>query len=309
MLSNETMQSGKQFTKPPTNRLAAVIVILKQSPSELERCVRALNEQTLPIKTLYIHWNTPKPKHVTFSASFTIQHIGSGENVGWCRAINAGMAAAIQSKCTALLILNTDTTLPKKLMSTLVSELETYNAGAISPTILSPNKQIWYAGAQLFSPLGIIRIPHIGQPRSLYRSTRPTGSISGCCCLVSLLRCSDVRMNPDYFIYWDDPDLSRQIQHLGMPTLWTNLVAITHINGSKTITPFQAYGYMRNSFIFLRQFSPMPWRALGFVAQFLVVFPYHLLRCRSQKSKANLLRGLIDGALGKKGVFPPDLLP
>jgi GT2 family glycosyltransferase len=310
MSSNATMPSGKLSTNPRTSpRIAAVIVILRQSEEEILRCIHELAQQTLPLTHLFLHWNRTQPKSLTAKTPFRIHHIGKGKNVGWCNAINAGIESANKAKCTSILILNTDTKLPPKLLATLHEQLEKHQAGAISPTITSADKTIWYAGARLSATLGILRIPSIGKARPTARITQLTDSISGCCCLLSLTRCSSVRMNPDYFIYWDDPDLSMQIHKLGYSTLWTNLCSAEHISGTHSITPFQAYGYMRNVFIFLRRFIPLPNRAFGFAAQILIVFPYHLLRCRKQKSKENLVRGLLDGIKGYSGIFPKDLLP
>lgn len=137
----------------------------------------------------------------------------SPTNAGFGAGMNIGVGRAIELGATQFLLLNPDATLTPSDLSSLLDIIEAHPLTLVSPTILRPDGSTWFAGSDLYSADGRIR--------SLARRDRAGSAtimpwLSGCCLVVTDELWKLVGgYDEDFFLYWEDVDLSRRVMDVG----------------------------------------------------------------------------------------------
>jgi len=134
-------------------------------------------------------------------------------NTGFGNGVNAGADAAIAAGRSALLVLNPDATLERASLEELISAVEHDHTLMVAPIIRAPSGRLWFGGADLLLDDGRMSNPR----RRAERADRPYNEwISGACFAISSeLWLRSGGFDPDYFLYWEDVDLSLRVQRAG----------------------------------------------------------------------------------------------
>lgn len=132
-------------------------------------------------------------------------------NLGFGGGVNAGVAAALEDETTTtLMLLNPDASIGAEATALLVDRARQDPLTLVGPTVRRPDGRPWSSGHLLSM--------HSGAMRSL-ASTAPSDDpgpwmpwLSGACLVLSATLWRTVGgFDEDYFLYWEDVDLSKRV--------------------------------------------------------------------------------------------------
>jgi GT2 family glycosyltransferase len=134
-------------------------------------------------------------------------------NTGFGTGMNIGVAAARELGAREFLLLNPDATIEPDQLAVLRDAVAADPFALVAPLILRPDGSTWFRGSDLYLADGRIR----GAAR---RAQHPGQAVepwlTGACLLVTDELWTRVGgFSDDYFLYWEDVDLSRKVVEAG----------------------------------------------------------------------------------------------
>lgn len=129
-------------------------------------------------------------------------------NIGFGGGMNAGVTFALATGAQNIIALNPDATITSEALMVLSKAVQADQNVMVAPEIKNSMGSIWFDGMWLFH--------HSGRVASERRPRRPKGSavpwITGACfALSSQMWQKTGGFDDDYFLYWEDVDLSRRV--------------------------------------------------------------------------------------------------
>lgn len=179
----------------------------------------------------------------------------SESNLGFGGGMNLGVEVALEQGAGRVLLLNPDAALDAESLARLEAVVDDEPLTAVSPTVLTSTGEPWFAGAGLDVADGTMVGPErLGEP-----GIEPW--LSGASLMVSgeLWRCVG-GFDDDYFLYWEDVDLSRRIREAGgdlrvlADAVATHDEGATHgEGGSRAKSDLYYYYNVRNRLLYARR--------------------------------------------------------
>jgi GT2 family glycosyltransferase len=156
-----------------------------------------------------------------------------GDNTGFGRGMNLGVAAARERGARRFLLLNPDAVIASTDVETLVARSERDPLAVLTPRILRPDGTLWSAGSDLYLDDGRIR-----SRRRRLEGARLMPWLSGACLMISAeLWERTGGFDEGYFLYWEDVDLSwRVVEAGGTLEVADDAVAVHAQGGTQTTT-------------------------------------------------------------------------
>ncbi|ARC57717.1 N-acetylglucosaminyl-diphospho-decaprenol L-rhamnosyltransferase [Frondihabitans sp. 762G35] len=151
----------------------------------------------------------------------------SPENVGFGAGMNLGAARALERGAGTLVLLNPDALLSPEALDALAGEVEREPSVMVAPRILRPDGSVWFEGSDLYLDDGRIR-----SRRRRIEGARVEEWLSGACVALSAelwKRCGG--FDEEYFLYWEDVDLSRRVTRAGGALRVASDVDVVHAEG------------------------------------------------------------------------------
>lgn len=224
--------------------------------------------------------------------------IDASGNIGFGRAMNLGAEYSIRRECTELLLLNPDASIDEGNLRALQDVSAVNPSAMVSPRIVRDDGRLWFDGAVIKPVAG--RAVH-----------RPVGNksdwISAACLLVPAHAWQQLRgMNSDYFLYWEDVDLTyRWKAQGGALIVASESTAVHSVGGTQTGGAGKSTTYLfyncRNRLVFAARNL-----GVGRTALWVATTPHywlHMLRqARIKQSRepmkvlSAIVRGSLDGA-------------
>ena len=134
-------------------------------------------------------------------------------NVGFGEGVNRGVEAAVADGAQVLVMLNPDASLDATSLARLRQACVDAPMTMHSPVIRRPDGTIWFAGNVVHRDTGRIQATRKVDPAS---TGVVTPWLSGACLAVSRALWEKVGgFDPEYFMYWEDIDLSERVQRVG----------------------------------------------------------------------------------------------
>lgn len=234
-----------------------IVTVTYNSSSVLDDFLESLAVQKGVDLTLYAVDNNSGDDSMTRLRAFTRQRtvvIPNDDNLGVAVANNQGIERALADGCDWVLILNNDTYFESAMIQTLVAEAEQHGLDLIVPLIeaTDPAGTIWYTEGH-YRPWQGFRTFHdgTGRPVSDFPTTLQRTEYAPTCCL--LVRPSVFekvgRMDPVYFVYFDDVDFAVRCAREGFDYWVTPATRIVHKASSLTggkASPFTITWTSRN---------------------------------------------------------------
>jgi GT2 family glycosyltransferase len=173
-------------------------------------------------------------------------------NVGFGAGVNAGVARARDLGDERVLVLNPDATIDADSAAALVAASRADAAALVGPRIVTGEGRTWFAGAVLDPGRGTTRR---ARPEEL--GTDRTWQ-TGACFVATVAAWESVGgFDDDYFMYWEDVDLSWRWHEAGGPVvLVEQAVAVHDVGGTQGGTgksPLYVYFNCRNRLLFARK--------------------------------------------------------
>lgn len=170
-------------------------------------------------------------------------------NVGFGAAMNAGVGRAQDLGCTVFLLLNPDATLSEEDLAGLYERSVADPLCLLSPRIVHPDGSRWFDGGTVLVEKGRTSTA-VGSDSSASR-----GWLSGACLMVhdELWRLAG-GFDDDYFLYWEDVDLSWRCAAVGgRVAVAHDLTAVHSVGGTQRgagKSPTYVYYNCRNRLVF-----------------------------------------------------------
>ena len=131
-------------------------------------------------------------------------------NLGFGGGVNIGVAAAITSGARQLLILNPDATIEAAAVEELAARSRANPLTLYCPRIVRPDGSTWFAGSDLHLDDGRLRNP------ARRGDHRVEPWLTGACLMLSRELWERVGgFDEEYFLYWEDVDLSHRVLGVG----------------------------------------------------------------------------------------------
>jgi N-acetylglucosaminyl-diphospho-decaprenol L-rhamnosyltransferase len=173
-------------------------------------------------------------------------------NVGFGAGVNAGAIRARELGCTVMLVLNPDATIDAASVRTLMRASRAEPTALVGPRILRGDGSTWFAGAVLDTRRGTTRRARNGE--LVGDRTWQTGA-----CFVAPLEMWHAvgGFDDDYFMYWEDIDLSWRWREAGGRLVFhPDATAVHDAGGTQPGTgksPLYVYYNCRNRLLFARK--------------------------------------------------------
>jgi N-acetylglucosaminyl-diphospho-decaprenol L-rhamnosyltransferase len=170
-------------------------------------------------------------------------------NTGFGAGMNQGVSAAREGGYRSFLLLNPDARISSETASALLTETQRNRNSLISPVILRPDGSTWFAGATIDMSTGdLTSKPSAGV-------VQPAPWLTAACLAVH----DDMWRNlggfdEDYFLYWEDVDLSFRCSQLGGELVVRDDLNVVHevggTQGSEGKSNIYYYYNCRNRLMF-----------------------------------------------------------
>lgn len=131
-------------------------------------------------------------------------------NPGFGPACDAGVAHATAAGCDAVVLLNPDAAVDAPTLDALAEQVARTPRSLVSPRIVRADGRPWFTGGSVDVAAGRTRnVVTDGTPRD-------EGWVSGACLATSSSWWHELGgFDPDYFLYWEDVDLSYRCTRAG----------------------------------------------------------------------------------------------
>lgn len=158
------------------------------------------------------------------------------DNPGFGGAVNAGAAAAAENGAVILLTLNPDATIDNNSLGLLIDAAATDQQALVSPRIVTGSGTPWFDGADLYLDDGSTaswrkRSERNGRPRREWAT--------GGCFAIDMRTWEKLGgFDEDYFMYWEDIDLSHRLLDSGGRLTLIEDALVVHDEGqTQAVTP------------------------------------------------------------------------
>ena len=233
-------------------------------------------------------------------------------NHGFVGGNNRGFQYALGKNYEYVMMLNNDVFVERFFMHHLINYMDFHpEAGAIQPKIFFNNDRtkIWNGGSKYASWLGWTYSKNYMRGQgNLQRTLHEVDWITGCALLVRSSILKEIGLlNENFFIYYEDVDLSFRIKHAGYTLMFHPDAVIYHIAGMSHkakkkgpegyANPIVHYLNFRNHLWLLRTWTKWyqwPTTLIAYFSYSLAVMTYFVLRFRWKKLAA-VCRGISDG--------------
>lgn len=204
--------------------------------------------------------------------------IENSENLMYAEGNNVGIRRALAQGADYVLLLNNDTIVSPAMLGELETAMRNGPDAGVAGAMIYyfPPKQrqqdeiIWYAGGILSFWKGLTAHRGIRETDSgLYKDIEETGYVTGCAMMLSR-RCIERTglLDPGYFIYAEDADLSVRARRAGFRLLFAPRAKVWHKVSLTTGGEFSAFKIKNkiksNLRLFLLHTRPWHWLTIPF---------------------------------------------
>ena len=170
--------------------------------------------------------------------------VETGRNAGFGAGVNAGARVALDQGADVLVVANPDLAVTAEVVAELAAVVRADHDVAVAPRIVRPDGSLWFGGGVISLDEARTRLvpddapddaPDSGAGTVLAGSPRTPPWISGACFAMHRdLWTTVAGFDDDYFLYWEDVDLSyRVVKAGGRLEVRQDLVAVHDVGGTQ----------------------------------------------------------------------------
>jgi GT2 family glycosyltransferase len=267
-----TSTSVGPMPQPPTTPLVTVVVVTWQGRHLLGPCLESLEAQTLPHRVLVVdNASTDGTAEYLAAEHPSATVLANERNEGFA----GGIARALEKVDTPYVaLLNNDAVAEPQWLARLVTHADAHpGAAAVTSRMLltDPPGSLNNTGVVLL-PTGYGADRGLGEPGTAYPAAGEVFGFSGG---AALLRTEAVRdaggMPAEYFLYYEDTDLSWRLRLAGWSIRYEPSAVVRHLHAASTDRRSESFAYFneRNRLLTLTRCAPSAMVARA-VVRFLV---------------------------------------
>lgn len=191
-----------------------------------------------------------------------VKILENGRNLGYAGGNNKGIRCLLDSGAKYIFILNPDTQIEKNTIKYLFEAMEKDSSVGISgPKILDRERKIWSAGGVLDKKRFSGGLIGLGEKnKDQYSNNSQVDYIPGTALMVRREVFEKVGLfYGDYFIYYEDTELSLRARKAGYKTMYVSKAVIHHLESSSFGKASSAHQYFmaRNHLLFVERNAPL----------------------------------------------------
>jgi GT2 family glycosyltransferase len=254
-----------------------LITILYRSAESLPAFLDCLQAQDLPDWRLIAIDNASPDDALDIlarRADGRVTVLRNPDNLGFARAANQGLRAAMDDGGDFAVLINNDTVFERDFLRRFVAARDMLRADVIAPRIMRIDQpeQSWYAGGYLDRSWAFINI-HDQYNKNEKQEPREVEFATGCC--LGLTRSVLERvglLDESFFVYWEDTDFCLRLKKSGVPISYVPEPSLSHEGGAASggeFSPSYIRLYYRSYMQILRKHFGMP-HALRTMARILL---------------------------------------
>lgn len=185
--------------------------------------------------------------------------IKNEENLGFSTGCNVGIKFALERMADYVMLLNNDTEVEKDCLGKLITVGESEKPiGILSPVIFNGvNRQVWFSGGKLhWLTMKAVHSQQI-KTEDFYVSD----FITGCAMLIKRQVLKEIGLfDEDYFLYWEDVDLSWRAKKAGFKNVVVTASWVYHLEESEKNKNEKVYWLVISGLIFFKKNAPFLWK-------------------------------------------------
>ena len=210
------------------------------------------------------------------------------ENLGFGVAVNLGVDHARDLGCDRFLLLNPDATVPLAVIDQLRLECDRHPMTMVAPVIVRPDGRVWFKGNRIDPRNGAV-----GSADD-FAAVGANGWLTGACVMIhSALWDRIGGFDADYFLYWEDVDLSWRCWAVdGRLLVRSDLIAVHDVGGTQQKaqesdgkSTLYFYYNCRNRLVFAAKHLPA-----GSAVHWVLTTPVQSYRILARMGRRRLLR-------------------
>jgi len=300
------------------HKRVAVILLNWNTPAHTVNCIISLKAHcNAELFDIIIADNGSSDKSLPYLQSLypDLIFIDNKVNLGFAEGNNVALRYSINHNYAFSLVLNTDTLVDEDIITKLTTHLnENPSAGAVQPAIYwLHNRSVIWNGKGLFNKFLGKTISDTTLPNQANSTYENADWLTGCCMLLrnSALAKSGL-FNPKFFLYFEDVDLSFNLNQAGFELHYLPSCKMYHEAGVSakviaqkkegSLSPIIHYYTSRNHIWILRRYGKPLYYPINMVYNgfyYTALLGYLTIRGRFKKSSF-LIKGLKDGLLTPK---------
>jgi hypothetical protein len=219
----------------PAPRLAVVVLSWNRKADTLE-CLDSLRASSYGnLDRLVVDNASTDGSTVAVARDFPEVHVLESPVNAGLAANNLGVRAGLDRGAAWVLLLNNDTTVPPDTLGQLMETARRHpRAGILGPRIVYHEHpdETWYDGALVTTEHGILHARHLRGTRAGAApadEARATDFVTGCAMLLRREAIEQVGgIEPRFFAYWEDLDLSLRVRRAGFDLLHVPAAVVAH---------------------------------------------------------------------------------
>lgn len=283
----------------------AILILNLNGERFLEDCYDSILGQTNKDFDTYLIDNNSSDKSLEVTKSYEwVDTIQTGENKGYTGAYNYAVKELLtrHRNYKHYLILNNDTTISPNFIETVLGVFSRYkNAGIVIPAVVDKDYKLDSLGGVYLmltgTTLGNLNGQHYQRSNKVFECFWA----SGCALTIKSKIFIESGCYKDYFMYYEDVELSWRVNNLGYKVVATAEAYVIHIGGG-TKMPSARQMYLSERNRLWCHYSNMPTLAFYFaLLPFLTLrIGILLFKPKTKENIAESIRGLVSGIVGLK---------
>jgi len=238
-----------------------IVTVLFNSAEVLPDFIASLRAQTLPSWRLIAVDNASTDGSAALLEALgdpRILVVRNGANLGFGRATNRGLQAAMDEGGAVFMLLNNDTSFAADFLAEYVATFERIGAEAMAVRVVYRNdpERAWYDGGH-FRRGWVFANEHEHDGALAHVAVRPVEFASGCCLGLSRGVLERVGLLDErFFVYWEDSDYCLRLAAAGVVIQYVRALVVVHDASALTggpRSPTYIRLYYRGYGLFLRK--------------------------------------------------------
>lgn len=237
------------------------IVILNYNGMDvIKKCLTSVFKTDYPnFEVVFVDNNSTDGSLELAKGNFSkANFIKNEENLGYASGNNIGIRFSLERMAEYVLVLNNDTEVEKDFLTKLIEVMEeNEKIGMASPVIMDSNtKQIWFSGGRI----DWLRMKTVHSQNARTEAYFESDFITGCSMLVKAEVFKKIGLfDEDFFLYWEDADLSLRSKKAGFKNVVVSASWIYHLEKSENQKKSKIYWLVVSGLIFFQKNTPL-WR-------------------------------------------------
>jgi hypothetical protein len=257
----------------------AIIIITYNSENTIEKCLKSIQTQNFPGKTIVIDNNSTDRTWKKLTR-LNIVKVKNSTNTGFAKSVNQGIKLAIKNfKPSHFFILNPDAYLDKNCLKKIFQTLPT------GRQVSQKNPEIGLITPKIKDAKTKKTIFTKGQINWLKMSTSHSSAknaredyLTGCCLLIKKAVLDKIGgFDERFFLYYEDADFSLRAKKAGFKIETVDDAICYHNESSSSDSKTKTYYLVKSGLIFFHKHFPWPIRIPYFWPIFWLRFFYHTL--------------------------------